>query len=119
MSDQKLDRILAGQEAAAGRLAAIEDTQRTLVRALLGVSTTLGTHTEMLAQLLEAATEEAPEDSPLHVALEKIAAGVATQTELLAEIEVSLRRLPGLTADEIEGRLDATMPPPTPEAAEG
>lgn len=111
MSDQKLDRILANQEAMAARLEAIEDTQRTTIRTQLLVSTTLGTHTEMLTQLLGAATEEAPEGSPLHDVLQEIAKGIDAQTELLATIDVSLRRLPALTADELEGRLDAAAQP--------
>lgn len=56
-----------------------------MVRSLSLVNGTLETHSEMLAAIMEAATEE-PESSPLHDVLAKIAVILDTQTESLVRI---------------------------------
>lgn len=56
-----------------------------MVRSLSMVNGTLETHSEMLAAIMEAATQE-PEGSPLHDVLAKIAAILDTQTESLVRI---------------------------------
>jgi phage-related minor tail protein len=117
MTAEAPDAILARLAALDGRLTAIEEAEASIVRSLLALGGTLGTHTEMLARLLEAATDEGTEGRQLHDALEHIFASLNTQTGLLADIAIGLRRLPALTADEIEGRYEAAPPPPVPADA--
>jgi hypothetical protein len=117
MTVEASDAILARLAALDGRLAAVQEAEASIVRSLLALGGTLGTHTEMLARLLEAATDEGTEGRQLHDTIEQIMGSLNTQTGLLADIAVGLRRLPALTADEIEGRYDAAPPPPIPAGA--
>jgi phage-related minor tail protein len=120
MTVEASDAILARLAALDGRLAAVEEADANIVRSLVAVGATLGTHTEMLARLLEAATDEGTEGRQLHNAIEQIMGSLNTQTGLLADIAIGLRRLPALTADEIEERYDTAPPPPVPaEAGDG
>ncbi|TCZ61140.1 hypothetical protein [Roseicella aquatilis] len=117
MTDETAAAILARLAGLDGRLAAIEGAAASIVRSLAAVGATLGTHTEMLARLLEAATDEGAEGQQLHDAIERIMGSLDAQTGLLADIATGLRRLPALTADEIEARYDAAPPPPMPADA--
>jgi hypothetical protein len=51
------------------------------------------THTELLEQILAAATEPSPADSPLHDLLARMIAALDGQTEALGRIEVRLGRV--------------------------
>lgn len=116
LADEKLDRLLAGQEAIGRRLGAIEDTQQVMVRGMVQLGATLATHTEILKQIVEAATSDDTGGSQLHDALEAITAALGTQTELLAGIAANLEHLPALTADEVEARVIAAEGEPDPAA---
>jgi hypothetical protein len=64
-----------------------------LVRGLAMMNETLGTHSEMLAEILQAATAELEEESPLANTLEKIFSTLKTQTDVLVQIGGMLDKL--------------------------
>jgi hypothetical protein len=70
---------------------------------------TQATHTEMLRQLLMAASGPMPEESPVADALTKLAATIAAQTLLLHEVNRSLGRLPDEVGREVVGGLRAAL----------
>ncbi|WP_426960333.1 hypothetical protein [Muricoccus radiodurans] len=91
----KLDRILAGQAAQAKATAELETAVGALVQGVSGLVPLLGTQTEMLEQILRAATREPPGDMDLTrlltgllAALERIEAAVAA---LPAELRTAAR----------------------------
>jgi hypothetical protein len=64
-----------------------------IARGLSLMNDTLGTHSEMLTKILEAATREVDEESPLVHTLEKIFIALKTQTDVLAQIGGMLDQL--------------------------
>lgn len=64
-----------------------------IARGLSLMNDTLGTHSEMLTKILEAATREVDEESPLVHTLEKIFIAIKTQTDVLAQIGGMLDQL--------------------------
>jgi hypothetical protein len=66
-------------------------------------------HTEMLRQLLQAASGSGPEESPVAEALTKLAATIGAQTLLLHEVNRGLERLPGELGREVAGGLRAAL----------
>ena len=75
------------------RLDQLQTSVDALVRGLAMMNETLGTHSEMLAEILEAATQEAEDESPLAKTLEKIFTTLKTQTDVLVQIGGMLDKL--------------------------
>ena len=70
---------------------------------------TQATHTEMLLQLLMAASGPAPEESPVAEALTHLAAAIGAQTLLLHEVSRGLERLPEEVGREVAGGLRTAL----------
>jgi hypothetical protein len=64
-----------------------------IVRGLALMNETLGTHPDMLAEILEAAAVEPEKESPLAKTLEKIFTTLKTQTDVLVQIGGMLDKL--------------------------
>lgn len=75
----KMDRLLAGQAAQAQATAELETSLAALVQGISGLVPLLGTHTELLQLIHQAATREAPGDGDL--------------AELLAKLVVAMERV--------------------------
>jgi hypothetical protein len=85
------------------RLDAIQTSVDTLARGLILMSETLGTHSEMLGQILEACSVE-PGESPLTETLEQIVDAIERQTATLAAIGTILDNIgPGIEAAVVRG----------------
>lgn len=84
----KLDRILAGQAAQARAAAELETSVGALVQGVSGLVPLLRLQTEMLEQILRAATQEPPGDTDLAKLLTALLAG-------LERIETAIAALPG------------------------
>ena len=67
------------------------------------------THTEMLRQLLMAASGPVPEESPVAKALTHLAAAIGAQTLLLHEVSRGLECLPEEVGREVAGGLRAAL----------
>lgn len=75
----------------------------TLTRGLILMTETLGTHSEILGEILEACSAE-PGESPLTEALEQIVASINQQNETLAGIGVALENIgPGIEDAVVRG----------------
>ena len=81
-----------------GQLDRIEQRQEALIAGTAMMNETLGTHSEMLGLLLEAAT--APTSSDLSDTLKRIAVILGTQTEQLVMIGRLLTRIEASLATE-------------------
>jgi len=55
---------------------------------------TQGTHTEMLAKLLEAATQPPPEENPLEDLLRHFIAALDRQTDAFGQLDLTIQALP-------------------------
>ena len=75
----------------------------TLTRGLILMTETLGTHSEILGEILEACSTE-PEESPLTEALAQIVASINQQNETLAGIGAALENIgPGIENAVLRG----------------
>ena len=74
------------------RLDDIQTSIETLTRGLTLLAETMGTHSEMLADILEACSAD-PGESPLVPLLEQIADSIERQSEALGSVSTSLDNL--------------------------
>ncbi len=102
MSEEAGDR-------AEDRIAALRLAVDRLTQGLTLMLETQETHTEMLLQLLKAASGPTPEESPVAEALTKLAATIGAQTLLLHEVNRALERLPEEVGREVAGGLRAAL----------
>src|SRR4051812_45918449 len=96
---RKLDALLAGQAAAAGRLDELDEALRDVVVAVAKLVPILGTHREMLQRILNAAAGESASGSELAEALRHIEAVIGTMTEVQARTNRALVGLPDAIED--------------------
>jgi hypothetical protein len=68
------------------RLDAMQTSIEALVQGVTLMNETLGTHSDMLAEILEAAVVEPEKESPLAKTLERIFTTLKTQTDVLVQI---------------------------------
>lgn len=86
-----------------GRLDTMTASIDTLTRGLILMTETLGTHSEILGEILEACSTE-PGESPLTEALEQIVASINQQNETLAGIGAALENIgPGIENAVLRG----------------
>jgi hypothetical protein len=74
------------------RLASIETNVEAIARGLIMMVETLGTHSQMLAEILEACSVD-PGPSPVTAALEELVEAMEEQNETLVAIGQSLDRI--------------------------
>ena len=91
------------------RIAALRLAVDRLTQGLTLMLATQATHTEMLRQLLMAASGPTPEESPVADALTKLAATISAQTLLLHEVNRGLERLPEEVGREVAAGLRAAL----------
>ena len=90
----KLDRVLARLEDQGKRQDGFEDVLRILTEGLRGLTPLFAQQREMLALILNAATQEPAEGSELTEALSKIGAALNEQGDHLGKIVQVLQSLP-------------------------
>lgn len=95
---RKLDAVLAGQAEAAARLDGLEDALRSVVATVGALVPILGTHREMLARILEAATAE-HDGSELAEALRHVEAALGAMADAQARTAQALTGLPEAVED--------------------
>jgi hypothetical protein len=92
------DFSMPSNDAIFERLDAIQTSVDTLARGLTLMTETLGAHSEMLAQILEACSVD-PGESPLTETLEQIVDAIQQQTEAITAIGTTLDNIgPGIEA---------------------
>ena len=99
----------AAGDRAEDRIEALRLAVDRLTQGLTLMLETQATHTEMLLQVLIAASDPTSEESPVAEALTKLAATIAAQTLLLHEVNRSLERLPEEVGREVAGGLRAAL----------
>ncbi len=93
----KLDRLLAGQAAQAKAVADLETGLDAVVQGVSGLVPLLGTQTEMLRLILEAATREPPGDTDLGQLLTNLLAS-------MERVEAAIIHLPELVQQAVHPR---------------
>ena len=83
---------MANNDAILSRLDAMTESIDTLARGLILMTETLGTHSEMLAQILEVCSAD-PGESPVADLLEQIADAIKQQNETLVGIGETLEHI--------------------------
>jgi hypothetical protein len=91
------------------QIAALRLAVDRLTQGLTLMLETQATHTEMLLQLLMAASGPSPEESPVAKALTHLAAAIGAQTLLLHEVSRGLERLPEEVGREVVGGLRTVL----------
>ena len=100
----KLDRLLAGQEAHTEAVASLELVMSMVLQGVQNLVPLLGTQTEMLRQVLEAAGDEGADGGEMQELIGRIEAALTQQTADMSAIRVTLQRLPGqVEAAAIDG----------------
>jgi hypothetical protein len=85
------------------RLDSMQESIDTLARGLTMLAETLGTHSEMMSQILEACSAD-PGESPVADLLEQIAAAINQQNEALVTIGETLEHIgPSIEVAVIRG----------------
>jgi len=100
-----MGRNVMAETASNDALAELRLAIERLTQGLLLMQETQATHTEMLSQLLAAATAPLPEESRVSDSLRQLTNAVAVQTSQLETIRVSLDRLPS----EIGGKVGTAV----------
>ncbi len=90
----KLDRITAKQDEQDRKLDAIDQSLAALTAGMTGLVPLLGTHREMLQQVLDELTKESPSGSDLHNLLARIEATLGNLSGAIHSINGLLRDLP-------------------------
>ena len=100
----KLDRLLAGQEAHTKAVTSLELVMSMVLQGVQNLVPLLGTQTEMLRQVLAAASDETADDGEMQKLIQRIEAALTQQTADMSAIRVTLQRLPGqVEAAAIDG----------------